>query len=260
MRPESAPLRVHTFSPGWGLPTVGPFGLKLLACLSILGVPYELVHEDDARKGPKRKSPWVIDDDMRLGDTELILRHLEATRGVRLDRDLDPALTAKGHAIRRLLEEHFHQVFEHELVVRDDGFAGRRAIFAQRMPPLQLAIGGPLIRRSMRRHLFERGLGRHSPAEIESLGRADVDALVALLGDRTVLPRRRAYEDRRERLRAPRRHAPQRPARAGGVVRPRAALARRVRRSRAGALLPVFRDDLTHRVKKPPLGVNRADA
>jgi glutathione S-transferase len=183
MRPESPPLRVHTFSPGWGLPTVGPFGLKLIACLSILGVPYELVHEDDARKGPKRKSPWVVDGDMRLGDTELILRHLEATRGVRLDRDLDPALAAKGHAIRRLLEEHFHQVFEHELVVRDDGFALLRAIFARQMSPLQLAIGGPLIRRSMRRHLFERGIGRHSPAEIEALGRADVDALVALLGD-----------------------------------------------------------------------------
>jgi glutathione S-transferase len=183
MQPASSPLRVHTFSPGWGLPTVGPFGLKLLACLAMLGVPYELAHEDDARKGPKRKSPWVVDGDARLGDTELILRHLEATRGVRLDRDLDPALAAKGHAIRRLLEEHFHQVFEHELVVRDDGFAVLRATFANQMSPLQLAIVGPLMRRAMRRHLFERGLGRHTPAEIESLGRADVDALVALLGD-----------------------------------------------------------------------------
>jgi glutathione S-transferase len=182
MDPESPPLRVHTFSPGWGLPTVGPFGLKLLACLAMLGVPYELVCEDDARKGPKRKSPWVVDGDTRLGDTELILRHLEATRGVRLDHDLDPALAAKGHAIRRLLEEHFHQVFEHELVVRDDGFAVLRATFSQQMSPIALAIVGPLMRRAMRRHLFERGLGRHAPAEIEALGRADVDALVALLG------------------------------------------------------------------------------
>jgi glutathione S-transferase len=35
----------------------------------------------------------------------------------------------------------------------------------------------------MRRHLFERGVGRHSPTEVEALGRADLDALVALLGD-----------------------------------------------------------------------------
>jgi glutathione S-transferase len=177
------PLRVHTFGPGWGLPTVGPFGLKLIACLSMLGVPYELVHEDDARKGPKRKSPWIVDGDTRLGDTEMILRHLETTRGVRLDADLDPALAAKGHAIRRLLEEHFHQLFEYELVVRDDGFALLRETFARTMSPLQLAIVGPLMRRAMRRHLYERGLARHTPAEIEALGRADVDALVALLGD-----------------------------------------------------------------------------
>jgi len=170
------PLRVRTFGPGWGLPTVGPFGLKLIACLSMLGVPYELAHEDDARKGPKRKSPWIVDGDTRLGDTEMILRHLETTRGVRHDADLDPARTAKGHAIRRLLEEHFHQVF-------DDGFALLREVFARSMSPLQLAIVGPLMRRAMRRHLYERGLARHTPAEIEALGRADVDALVALLGD-----------------------------------------------------------------------------
>jgi hypothetical protein len=29
-----ATLKVFTFAPDWGLPTVGPFALKLLACLS----------------------------------------------------------------------------------------------------------------------------------------------------------------------------------------------------------------------------------
>ena len=183
MSRAALPVRVFTFSPAWGLPTCGPFGLKLLACLSMLGVPYELVHEDDTRKGPKRKSPWIEDGEVRLGDTELIVAHLEATRGVKLDRDLDPARAAKGLAIRRLLEEHFHQIFEHELIVRDDGFPVLRDVFAARMSPLQFAIVGPLLRRAMRRHLFERGVGRHSPTEIEALGRADLDALVALLGD-----------------------------------------------------------------------------
>ncbi len=182
--PSSTPIKVFTFPPAFGLPTAGPFGLKLIACLSMLGVPFELVHEADARKGPKRKSPWIEDGDVRMGDTELILQHLERTRGVTLDRGLDPERAARGHALRRMLEEHFHQVFEHELIVDDAGFAVFRETMRAAMPPVVLAIVGTMLRRGLRRHLYERGIGRHAPREIEALGRADVDALVALLGDR----------------------------------------------------------------------------
>src|SRR5579864_4640087 len=81
-------LRVFTFPPAWGLPTAGPFGLKLEACLRMLDVPYERTYEGDNRKGPKRKSPWIEDGDVRIGDTELILDHVKRTRGKELDREL----------------------------------------------------------------------------------------------------------------------------------------------------------------------------
>jgi hypothetical protein len=42
----------------------------------------------------------------------------------------------------------------------------------------------PLIRRAFKRHLFERGIARHEPAEVEAMGRVDVDALTTWLGDR----------------------------------------------------------------------------
>jgi glutathione S-transferase len=177
------PIRVFTFGPAWGLPTMGPFGLKLIACLSMLGVPFELVRADDARQGPKRKSPWIEDGDVRLGDTELILAHLERTRGLRLDADLDPARAARGLAIRRLLEEHFHQIFEHELLLRGDGFEVLKEAMRGSVPALVFPFVAGMMRRSMRYHLFERGIGRHTAAEIEAMGRADLDALVALLGD-----------------------------------------------------------------------------
>ena len=56
----SAPqLRVFTFSPDWGLPTNGPFALKLLAWLRLADLPYEQVVENNSGKGPKGKSPWA---------------------------------------------------------------------------------------------------------------------------------------------------------------------------------------------------------
>jgi glutathione S-transferase len=42
----------------------------------------------------------------------------------------------------------------------------------------------PLVRREFTHHLFERGIARHSPAEVEAMGRADVDALAGWLGER----------------------------------------------------------------------------
>jgi glutathione S-transferase len=173
---------VFTFPPAFGLPTAGPFGLKLIACLAMLGVPYELVYEADARKGPKRKSPWIEDGGVRLGDTELILAHLARTRGVSLDVQLSTELAARGYALRRMLEEGFHQVFEYELIVLDGGFARLAEALRPAIPALVFPLATWGMRRSLRHHLYERGLARHSPADIEALGRADVDALVAALG------------------------------------------------------------------------------
>src|SRR5258708_14672218 len=94
-------LRVVTFHPAWGLPTAGPFGLKLEACLRMLGVPYERAFENDNRKAPKRKSPWIEDNGVRIGDTECILEHLRTTRGFQLDAGLSPAQTATTQVLRR---------------------------------------------------------------------------------------------------------------------------------------------------------------
>jgi hypothetical protein len=69
-----ATLKVFTFAPDWGLPTVGPFALKLLAWLELAGLPYEQVYEANPRKGPKSKNPWIELDGERIGDSELINR------------------------------------------------------------------------------------------------------------------------------------------------------------------------------------------
>jgi glutathione S-transferase len=176
-------LKLFTFGAGWGLPTTGPFGLKLEACLRMLELPYERVHENDVRKGPKRKSPWIEDSGLRLGDTELILAHLERSRGVTLDRELDADTRGRAHVLRRMLEEHFHQVFEYELFVYDEGFALVRELMFATLPWPLSQVMPALARRSVHGHLFERGVARHSAAEVEAMGREDVDALVELLGE-----------------------------------------------------------------------------
>lgn len=176
-----APLRLFTFGPAHGLPTAGPFGLKLELALRMAGVPYERVVENDHRKGPKRKSPWIEQGDVRMGDTELILAHL----GVHLDAHLPAAARAEGLLLRRALEEHWHQVLEYELFVHPDGREAMDAQIAQVAPSWAVGLVGWWLRRSFAAHLFERGIARHAPEDVARMGKADLDALAALLADRT---------------------------------------------------------------------------
>jgi len=180
-------LRVFTFGPDWGLPSAGPFALKVLAWLELTGVPYEQVIEDDPRKGPKGKNPWIELDGKQIADSEIIIEHLSKLRKVDLDEGLSFEQRAMGHAWRRTFEEHFHQVLEWELLVHPVGAAYMRSRMASKMPPLIGALIFSMVQSHFRKQLFARGIARHAPNVIEAKGRADVDALAAFLGDRPFL-------------------------------------------------------------------------
>jgi glutathione S-transferase len=183
-----AKIRVHTFSALWpGLPAGGPFDLKLLAWLNLAGIPYEHTFQDDTRKGPKRKNPWIELDGEPIGDSEIIIDLLGKRFDVDLDQGLTPTAKAVGHAWRRTFEEHFHQVLEWELLVHPAGASFMRAGAEKAMPPVMGSLVFMMMQRQMRQQLYARGIARHTPEVIERKGRADIDALSDFLGDKPFL-------------------------------------------------------------------------
>lgn len=59
-------------------------------------------------------------------------------------------------------------------------------MIAESKPPVLVPPIAPLARRSFRKHLFERDIARHTPEEVASMGRSDIDALSTWLGARRV--------------------------------------------------------------------------
>jgi glutathione S-transferase len=177
-------LKVYVFPPAWGLPTTGPFALKLEAWLRLAKLPYERVVEGDPRKGPKGKNPWIQLDGETLGDTGVIIERLSVLADVDLDAELDERQRATALALTRLVEDHLHQILEYELFLTEEGFAAMRALFQELLPKFL----APVVARAMRKHfksqLYARGITRHDPAEIARQGRADIDAVAAILGDK----------------------------------------------------------------------------
>ena len=81
-------LTVFTFSADWGLPTTGPFALKLLKWLELAGIPFHQQFEDNTAKGPKGKNPWIeLDGERYRGEERLLVDRLPYIRDVRQGPD-----------------------------------------------------------------------------------------------------------------------------------------------------------------------------
>jgi len=178
-------IQLFAFGTGWGVPfaTGAPFPLKLATWLRMAGLPFDFVLANDPSKGPKGKSPWIEYDGMRMGDSSLIIEHLEKRFAIGLDDHLDANQRALALCVQRMLEEHYHQCFEHQLFFGRGGEQRLRE-FADSMPlPLRWLVP-TVLKRAFSRQLYERGMGRHSEEVIIAQGKADLDALAALLGER----------------------------------------------------------------------------
>jgi glutathione S-transferase len=178
-------IRLFAFGTGWGVPfpTAAPFPLKVATWLRMAELPFDFVVANDPSKGPKGKSPWIEYGSVRMGDSSLIIAHLQERFGVDLDANLDPQQRALATSVQRMLEEHYHQCFEHQLFFGRGG-EERLHEFAAGLPiPLRWLVP-ILLKRGFAKQLHQRGMGRHSEEVIIDQGMADLDALAELLGNR----------------------------------------------------------------------------
>ncbi len=123
-------LTLWQFPPCFGLPSPSPFCMKLEGFLRLADLPYRTAALTDLREAPKGKGPFIEEDGRRIGDSALVIDHLEARHGIDLDRGLDPAARAIAHGFGVMLEErtYFALVFNRWMeepnwpVVRDTYF------------------------------------------------------------------------------------------------------------------------------------------
>jgi glutathione S-transferase len=178
-------IKLFVAGPGWGVPfpSAAPFPLKLATWMRMAGIPFEVVVENNLGKGPKGKSPWIEYGDVRMGDSSLIIEHLAERFGVDLDAHLTAEQRAQAMSVQRLLEEHYHQCFEHELLL-GRGSRERLLAIAATMPiPVRWLLPGVLTRH-FQKQLHARGMGRHAPEYVIAQGKADLDAVNTMLGDK----------------------------------------------------------------------------
>lgn len=171
---------------GFGLANVSPFCLKLETYLRMTGIPYQ-AKAAEFGKAPKGKIPFIEEDGAFLGDSQFIIEHLKRKHGDTLDAKLSPEDLARGHLVRRTLEESLYWQIIYERWIADEGWRVYKPIFEAIFPPVVGKLIVPMIRRGVTKAARTQGLGRHRPEEILEMGKADVSALAAALGDKPYL-------------------------------------------------------------------------
>jgi glutathione S-transferase len=178
-------IKLYQFAPIWGLPNGSPFCLKLEMYLRLAKIPYEVVTLYDPRKAPKGKLPYIQDGGKTVADSSLIILYLKEKYGDVLDGHLSAEQKAIALSVQHLLEEHLFWIVFHERWVEEKGWKVIKNDFFGSMPlPLRWFVPA-IIRRSIVKICYGQGVGRFSEAERSTLGKADIDAIVTLLGNNT---------------------------------------------------------------------------
>lgn len=176
-------LKLYQFKRTWGIPNLSPFCCKIETYLRMADIEYE-IKSTLPLGAPKGKLPYIEDNGKTLGDSRFIISYLKSTHKD-LDKELSDTELAVSVAMQRLLEEHlFWAMLYSRWQYTDENWqVNKKAIF-EGLPPIIRDIVANGWRQKIKRQIFGHGTGRHHTDEIFTLGKQDIDALSASLGNK----------------------------------------------------------------------------
>jgi glutathione S-transferase len=179
-------ITLYGFGENFGLPEVSPYVTKTEVHLRLAGLPY-FKEASAPQFSPKGQLPWMDDDGELIADSHFIRLHLERKYGIDFDEGLCVVERAQAWAIERMVENQFAWTLIHARWLIPENFAKGPAHFFDQMPPTAQEDMRRQVQGQVAETVRAVGVGRHSEAEILSLGVRSLAALSALLGDKPFL-------------------------------------------------------------------------
>jgi len=170
-------LELVTLPPAFGMRNVSPFCLKVEMLLKSLELPYTVSTLTDPRKAPKGKLPYLVADDVKIADSELITEYLNGVTQGRVYAGLKPADKAQGVALARLAEDHLYWIMVASRWLDDAWWPNIVEGFFGFVPGLIRPLAAGLARRQVRQTYHLQGLGRHTLEEQRGFAERDLTAL-----------------------------------------------------------------------------------
>jgi len=173
----------YSFGDFYERPHASPFCLKLETYLIMNNIPYEKIV---GVEGPIQKWPWIIFNDDVVSDSSVIVEFLEKKLNIR-DPYSEEEL-AKGHAVQRMLEEHFYWVIITDRWIDERNWPTVRDHYFKALHVLlRTIVANYLIRPGVINSWKGCGVGRLPAESREKRANKDIVAVAALLGNKKFL-------------------------------------------------------------------------
>ena len=175
-------ITLFRFGPAWGkFGCVSQFVLKVETYLRMSGIEFKtqslgIAYDETA---PKGRLPYIEHNGKQIADSSIIIDYLKEQFGDPLDAAFAATDLAKGHTIKRMIEEHVWW-----LMARERWWSPENPYWDTPglLKELEQADYEE-ARDDSRRKCIEHGVGAFTEDEIDQRGREDLDALAALLGE-----------------------------------------------------------------------------
>ncbi len=177
-------ITLFQFKPALGLPNASPFCMKMETYLRMANVDYSTTCINNPAKGPKGKLPYIEDKGEVIADTRFIIEYLENTCNHDLDSSLDSTEKAISDAFVRMLEELFYWTIVYSRWIDDRYWPDVKKVFFGDFPPLVKNMVSNILRKQVKRRLYEQGIGRHTSGEIYRIAESNLVALSDFLDDK----------------------------------------------------------------------------
>jgi glutathione S-transferase len=177
-------LTLYQFPGPWDVFSASPFCAKLEAFLRWQQVPHKAVTVSRLKGAPKGKVPYIEDANGKRGDSNLIIDYLCSAYGLSPDAALSAEQKAVARSITYLCEESIYRIMAYMRFVDSEGWAKMQALLFAKYPAVVRWLVAPRIHAYVKKQLTQQGIARHSRDEIVAIGRRDVDALSAMLGNK----------------------------------------------------------------------------
>lgn len=181
-------VTLRHFGPAFGLPDLSPFCTKLDCYLRMAEIPFES-KSGNPQKSPKGKMPFIQHNGQNIADTAHIIDYLKQHFTVTLDDDNTPEQLAQARLLQSTFEEHYYFVMLYFRWQDDAGWHVYKehignVLKSAGVPGLLLGLIMPRLRKGVVKSLHAQGIGRHTRAEVLSLGTELIDAFAVTLGDK----------------------------------------------------------------------------
>ncbi len=170
-------LKLVVLPGAFGVRNISPFCLKCEMLLTSLGLPFELEELANPGKAPKGKLPYLLDGDICIADSELIVEYINDKTDGQVYAGLTREQRAHGLALTRLAEEHLYWTGVASRWLDDDWWPNVVEGFFHIIPAPLRGFGSGMARRQMRKTYHLQGLGRHSLEEQKGFAERDLQAL-----------------------------------------------------------------------------------